>query len=243
MPRYRSRKTSRTARIVYTCYLAGVAVCGVAVAPAMAGGFEGTIVIKDESGGDATMQKLSFKGELLRMEEVGAHADGSAMIFNGQTKESFLIDVDEHAYFPLTWPPSLAEDLQKEAEPVVVTKTGKRDNVAGYACDLYLEKDTLSGGVSELCIAHGLSSSGLFGLSGSDSPIASLLPSWLGAMVKDGAFPVRGIERDKAGKEVSRFEATKIEAKKLDAKLFAPPPGYRRMNMEEVGGGGRAHDR
>lgn len=241
MTRYSPRETSRTVRTVRLACLALVAAFGLGMPQtgALAAGFEGTIVMKDESGGDTTMQKLSFKGDLLRVEEVGSHADGSAMIFNGKTQEAFVIDVEEQAYFPFAWPPSLAEEVKKDAEHFVVTKTGKREKVAGYPCEMYVERDTLDGGIAELCVASGLGGSGLFGLSGSDSPIASLLPSWLGAMIKDGAFPVRGIERDKAGKEVSRFEATKIEAKKLEDKLFAPPPGYRRMNAEEMGGGGR----
>lgn len=208
----------------------------VGVSRAEAAGFEGIIQMVDESGMDAVTQKFSFKGEKLRMEEVGPHADGSAIIFDGSAKSGLIIDPEEKAYFPLPWPTRTGEELAAEKN-FEVTKLGKQDKVAGQTCELYLEKDKLSGGTTELCIAKGLGSSSLFGLSGSDSPVASLLPSWLGEMVKDGAFPIRSIERDKDGKVVSRFYATKIEAKKVDDKAFAPPAGYRRLSMEEFSPG------
>lgn len=220
-------------RLMLACALSGGTI-GVAAA----GGFEGTILMKDTSGGEVSTQKFTFKGDRLRVEEAGPHADGSAIIMDGQHRESFILDPDEQAYFPFPWPSQTKEEAAREAQDVVVTKTGKRDKVAGYACDLYVERDKTDGSTTELCIAKGLGTPALFGLTGGDSAIASLLPSWLGDMVKDGAFPLRGIERDKSGKELSRFEATKIEAKRLDDALFAPPKGYRRMNMEETGRSG-----
>lgn len=207
---------------------------------AWAGGFEGTILLKDVSGGEVSTQRLSFKGERLRLEETGPRADGSALILDGRTRESLMIDPDEQAYFPFPWPSSSTEDAAREADAVVVTNTGKRAHVAGHACDLYLERDKAGGGMTEFCLAKELGGPVLFGLTGSDSAIASFLPTWMAPMIKDGAFPIRAIERDKAGKEISRFEATKIESKRLADSLFAPPAGYRRMNMEEMGRGGAA---
>jgi hypothetical protein len=213
--------------------------------PARAESFEGTISMRETADGEIATHKLSFKGEKLRMEEVGPDADGSVMILDAKNLESFIVDPDEKPYFPFPWISQTPEELKEESEEVVVTKTGKTAKVAGHGCDLYLERNKRDGSTTELCVARGLGNDAMFGLTNSEAALALFFPPWLRDMVKGGAFPLRGIDRDRTGKEISRVEATKVEAKRLDDHLFVPPPGYRRMNIEEVGRGrtgqGEAH--
>ncbi len=208
-----------------------------AAATLEAGGFEGVILMKERADGEVTTQKFYFKGDKVRVEESGANAEIGAVIIDGKTHEGITIDPDEQAYFPFAWLPESAEELKREAEGLVVTKTGKRDKVAGHACEIYLERDTRDGSSSELCLAKGLGNPALFGFTNGDSSLGSLVPGWLRDMVQEGSFPLRSIERDKQGKEVSRFEASKVEAKHLEDGLFLPPAGYRRVNLEDVGRG------
>jgi hypothetical protein len=42
-------------------------------------------------------------------------------------------------------------------------------------------------------------------------------------------FPLRSVEYDAAGKEISRSEVVKVEAKKLDDALFRVPSGYTKI--------------
>ncbi len=208
-----------------------------AVVTAEASGFEGVILMKERSDGEVTTQKLYFKGDKVRVEESGPNADAGAVIIDGKTHEGIMIDPDEQAYFPFPWLQQSAEELKQEAEGLVVTKTGKRDKVAGHACEIYLERDTRDGSTSELCLAKGLGNPAVFGLTNGDSSLGSLLPGWVRDMVQEGSFPLRGIDRDKNGKEISRFEASKVEAKPLEDSLFLPPADYHRVNLEEVGRG------
>lgn len=208
-----------------------------AAATVDAGGFEGVILLKERADGEVTTQKLSFKGDKVRVEETGPNVETGAVIIDGKTHEGIMIDPDEQAYFPFPWLQQSAEELRREAEGLVVTKTGKRDKVAGHACEIYLERDTRDGSTSELCLAKGLGNPAVFGLTNGDSSLGSLLPGWVRDMVQEGSFPLRSIDRDKHGKEVSRFEASKVEAKPLDDGLFLPPAGYRRVNLEDVGRG------
>jgi hypothetical protein len=43
-------------------------------------------------------------------------------------------------------------------------------------------------------------------------------------------FPLRVVERDSAGKEMSRLEVTNAKRQALDDALFAIPEGYKKVN-------------
>ena len=204
---------------------------------AQAGGFEGAITMEDNSDDDITIQRYSFKGEKLRVDDVSAEAEGGAVIFDGRTREGFAVDSDEQAYVPFTWMDRTPEELKQDAADSVVTRTGKRDKVAGRSCEIYLQRDKIDGSSSEYCIAKGLANSALPGVINSDAVPTSPFPIWLVDMAKEGAFPLRGIDRTKAGREVSRFEATKVESKRLDDRLFTPPPGFTPLKMDDIGRG------
>lgn len=45
---------------------------------------------------------------------------------------------------------------------------------------------------------------------------------------------MRTIDRDSAGREESRSEATKVEAQPLDDGLFTPLPGFTRIDLDAV---------
>ncbi len=204
--------------------------CGERMRAAVAGaGFEGVITMKAVSGDEVTVQRYSLKGDRLRIDDIGFTADGGATILDGKNREGFVVDPDEQVYVPLRWNARTPEEAKQDAMDLAVTGTGKRGTVAGQACDIVVERDTGDGSTSELCLAAGLGNAALAGLAGIS------VPPWLLDLGKEHGFPLRGIDRDPSGRELSRFEATKIERRPLDDRLFAPPAGFRRMNMEEVG--------
>jgi hypothetical protein len=51
-----------------------------------------------------------------------------------------------------------------------------------------------------------------------------------------GGFPLRVISHDAKGKETFRMEAKKIEPGPLPDSLFAPPAGYQKFEMPNMGG-------
>lgn len=110
-------------------------------------------------------------------------------------------------------------------EGTTVTKIRRRSKVAGYSCEIYVGKD--DDGTSEICVAKGISNTAFFGLLSGDPVGGGGYPSWVRAIIKDGGFPLRDIERDESGKDASREEAIQVEAQRLDDSLFAPLVGYR----------------
>ena len=65
----------------------------------------------------------------------------------------------------------------------------------------------------------------------SSARVRSDQPPWARELSRQGAFALR--VADTTG--VAVWEVTRIEKKVLDAALFAPPHGYRRMEMPSLG--------
>ena len=111
-----------------------------------------------------------------------------------------------------------------------IEKTGKKDVVAGYSCDVW--NVTSDGKKAEVCAAEGITWIDLGDL-GWSSPELTV------AAVASGAnrFPLRVISFGSNGAEEMRMEATKIEKKPLADDRFAVPPDYRVIDMAALMGG------
>ncbi|GKS56512.1 hypothetical protein YTPLAS18_00390 [Nitrospira sp.] len=227
------RPVPRAARVAVATTLVGA--LAMWLGPSYADAFEGTITIEDNSEDEMAIQRYSFKGERLRVEDVSPNADGGAVIFDGKMRTGFVIDTDEQVYIPFAWDTKTPDELKQDSADLVVTKTGKHDKVAGRTCDVYLQRDKVDGSTVEFCLGKGLANAALVGLVNGDAVPTSPLPAWLVERTGEGLFPLRGIERTRTGKEVSRFEATKIESKRLDDRLFSPPVGFTRLNVDQAG--------
>lgn len=109
--------------------------------------------------------------------------------------------------------------------PPTVEKTGKKDVVAGYACEIW-NVTSSNGQKSQICAADGITWIDLGDL-GWSSPEITV------AAVASGAnrFPLRIISYGPTGAEEVRLEATKIEAKKLDDARFVVPPDYQVIDI------------
>ena len=110
-----------------------------------------------------------------------------------------------------------------------VTRTGKSDKVAGYACEVYHIKDQF--GSTDKCIGKGITSDAYYqfmrGVLGEAAP-------WEADFAKDGGLPLREVEYDKSGRVESTKEVTKIESTKLDDGLFALPRFSENLELEQV---------
>lgn len=116
------------------------------------------------------------------------------------------------------------------SQPPKVDKTGKKDVVAGYSCEVW--NIASDGHKAEVCVADGITWIDLGDLGWSS-------PELTAAAVVTGAnhFPLRVITFDATGAEETRMEATKIEKKKLDDARFAVPADYRVVDMGAMMGG------
>jgi hypothetical protein len=103
--------------------------------------------------------------------------------------------------------------------PPQVEKTGKKETIAGYDCEIWNVTDS-KGQKAELCMADGITWVDLGDL-GWSSPEMTL------GAVASGAnkFPLRIVSQD------VKLEATKIDKKKLEDARFVVPPDYQVIDV------------
>jgi hypothetical protein len=191
-----------------------------------AGSFEGSVTMKESSEGKVTQRKTTFKGNKVRIDE----PDGDYFVWDMTKKEGFRTNASEKTYTVGTWkglPPDLANGAFANT---TVTKTGKSDKIAGYACDVYHFKD--EDGSGEVCLTKGLSNPAFYQMI-TGGALGQSVPPWLRDLAKEGGFPLRAVNRDETGQVESTEEAMKIEPGKLDDSLFAPPAGYGKLTQED----------
>ncbi len=107
----------------------------------------------------------------------------------------------------------------KPGTPPKIEKLGKKDTVAGYACETWLITQE-DGRKADVCVAEGLTWVDLSDISPTSPELVAAAA--LGA----NRFPLRVIASDPQGVVEARIEATKIEKKKLDDASFVVPPDY-----------------
>lgn len=114
------------------------------------------------------------------------------------------------------------------SEPPKIEKTGKKETIAGYSCEDW-KVTNKDGTRAELCVAEGIKWMDLTDL-GMQSPELAAAA----ALHDLNHFPLKLVTYDAAGAETSRVEAKKIDKKKLDDALFAVPPDYQQMDMNQM---------
>lgn len=214
--------------------------------------FEGeitsTITTKGKAPVDGPSQiVMGIKKPRYRVDLVGtpsknpALAQGGAILLDPPAKKGFilvppqkmamLIDLEKVKNLPKGPIPGLP-NVPKGAPsaPPKIDKTGKKDVVAGYSCDVW--NVIADGKRTEVCVAEGITWVDLGDL-GWSSPELTL------AAVASEAnrFPLRAVTFDAAGAEETRMEATKVDKKKLDDARFVVPPDYRVVDMAAMMGG------
>jgi hypothetical protein len=116
------------------------------------------------------------------------------------------------------------------SQPPKIDKTGKKDVVAGYSCDVW--NVTSEGKRAEACVAEGITWIDLSDLGWSSPELAVAAVA-----TEANRFPLRVITFDAKGAEETRMEATKVEKKKLDDARFVVPADYRVVDMATMMGG------
>ncbi|WP_394826588.1 DUF4412 domain-containing protein [Pendulispora albinea] len=133
----------------------------------------------------------------------------------------------------------LEMDMQKAAAAMAtadpngapgVRKTGEKETIAGRECEIWKIQHA-NGKRTETCITEGLAAFDF----GALLPGASLLrppastPEAANEVRTKKMFPLRSIEFDPFGKELSRMVVTRIEAKKIDDSKFEVPANYKKF--------------
>lgn len=112
--------------------------------------------------------------------------------------------------------------------PPTIEKTGKKDTVAGYSCEIWKVTQN-DGRRADICVADGITWFDLGDLGWSS-------PEMTVAAVASGAnrFPLRVVTYGPTGAEETRFEAKKIDKKKLDDARFVVPPDYQIIDLSQM---------
>lgn len=206
-------------------------------APLAAQGFEG-VVTWQVSGDNGTMTQM-YKGSLVRMEMNQAGREGVMLMdHTGGTITMLMPQQKMYMKMDLKGMPGMSGD-EDRAQPKL-TATGKSETIAGHTCEVYRYAEAAGKPETmEMCVAKGM---GFFMMGhspmGGGGPLGNLAkvgsnPEYA-KLYKDGFFPLR-MSSLEGGTAKPMLLAKAIEAKSLDAGLFAVPAGFMEMKM----GGGR----
>jgi Domain of unknown function (DUF4412) len=128
------------------------------------------------------------------------------------------------------FPPAGAASNANAATPPKIEKTGHHETIAGHDCEDWNAVDA-NGHKALLCMASDVGAFD-FGSMGA----ASFVPDFAKHGILGGdVFPLKLVDYDTAGKEKTHVEVTRIERKAEDDALFAPPAGYTKLDMGNLG--------
>ncbi|MCZ8204394.1 MAG: DUF4412 domain-containing protein [Gemmatimonas sp.] len=187
--------------------------------------FEGSITMRMASRGPqgAMSQAVEYlvRGGKMRV-TMGGPMGGAAMIVSPAEKKMYMLLTAQNSYVEMSLPDSLADRARSSAaaaDSVKVTRTGRREQVAGLTCEHVLVSS--GGTATDLCLTGEL---GRF-VNPMESLRAGALAPWqrqLGA-----EFPLKVTMADGS----VPLEVTKVERKRLSNDLFAVPSSYTKVTM------------
>jgi hypothetical protein len=199
-----------------------------AVASALGIGFEGDVTMHVTSSHGPT-EDLTFhvKGQKLRVDvpsRPGQNSEDVHLLFDPGASKTFAILDPMKVYMEIDH--ATLEAAAAKVPAPKVTETGKHETVAGTDCE---DWDIVEAGGKHatVCVAHGIS---FFDFSVMRPGGPTTPAGWIEELRAKQAFPLKAVELDPSGKELSRMEVTKIEKKSEADALFTIPAGYRSMS-------------
>ena len=208
--------------------------------------FEGKVSLALTSDKGRTQDlNYSIKAQKLRM-DLAAEGHQMSTIMDMAKLEMLMLMPDQQMYMVMPIKKPVEKAMEKQQESTAeIERTGKTEKILGYTCDQILVKD--KGTVTEMWVATdlgmfmGLGSGGggggggMFG-GGRRGGGGAASAKWEEVLKGKGGFPLRVISHDAKGKETFKMEATRIEPGPLPDSLFAPPEGFKKFSMPDMGG-------
>ena len=209
--------------------------------------FEGEITSKMQAAATPTksqvivfgIKKPKYRMDMTEASPGAAQPPLGSMIVDLPTKKGWMLIHPQKIAMPLDLAHPMANPMQglpgapkgvptqAPSTPPAIEKTGKKDVVAGYTCEIW--NITSDGRKAETCMAENLTWIDMTDLGGMGGGLSGAEVALGAAMSGGNHFPLRVITHDKTGKEEMRLEAQKIEKKKLDDARFVPPPDYKQL--------------
>lgn len=199
-----------------------------AAASAQSGSFEGIITVQVSEA--PAMQYYVRQGKLRIDAEGQGHKVSS--IVDPAAHTVLVVMPEQRMYMAMSVPDS--KTVADRADDMELTSTGKSEIVAGHRCEYWRvhRKGDDASKDADVCLASDL---GTF-MQPSGPMHRGAASAWQAALKGRDGFPLKVVQME-GGKPVTRFEVTRIEKKALDASLFEPPAGFRKMDMPAMMGG------
>lgn len=186
--------------------------------------FEGAITMRMNTGAaaGAPQPEIQYlvRGGSLRVTMPGPGGGMSLLTIASEKKSYMLIDA-QRSFMELPTTSAQAALDQRASAAGAITRTGKRETIAGMECEHVLV--TVEGQQTDLCLSRAL---GDF-LNPLTSMRQGATPAWQRTLVAEGGFPLRVTGPD----GTVLLEVTKVERKSLAPSLFSIPDSYSRMTM------------
>jgi hypothetical protein len=206
---------------------AWVAAAVLATAPRVdAQTFEGSISLRMASRSpqgemNQTVEYL-LRGGKMRV-NMGGPMGGAAMIVSPSEKKLFMLLAAQNSYVEMSLPDSVADRARgaatTAADSVKVTRTGRREQVAGLSCEHVLVATRTTS--TDLCLTREL---GRF-VNPLDAMRSGGLAPWQRQIGEE--FPLKVTMADGS----VPLEVTKVERKRLANDLFTVPSSYTKVAM------------
>lgn len=229
--------------------VAGMLLGSVCATGALAQGtFEGMVSYKmTMQDGKTAIMRYYQLGSRIR-QEYDAQGQSAASITDGTTGDQITIIPQQKKYMVINLKQAagvlapMAQALgggqrhERDFSKLKVTATGRRETIAGISCEHYLFENTerqQREGQMDICGATGM------GFVGSPYQTGSVMPSTaamlkannpeLARLLRQGFFPLKMTMTDEGKQAV--IEVTQVDRHRPDASLFAPPPGYTKIEI------------
>jgi len=181
--------------------------------------FQGSITMHVRTQVGENDLVIETKDEKMRFE-----AGGSWMVYEPKTSTVTMVNPATKTYTPIDFKSPSAPQANTSADTSRIEKSGHHETIAGVDCEKWTVHD--NGKRSEVCIAQGIAFFDMGSLK-SGQPSGGLAKE----LREKKLFPLRDVEYDASGKELSRMEVTKVEKKSLPDSDFAIPTGYTKATL------------
>jgi hypothetical protein len=175
---------------------------------------------KGANGPQVQEVEYLVRGGKVRV-SMGGPAGAMSLLSVPQEQKVYVLMAAQSAYMEMPISDASSSVAAKTPAEAKITRTGRMDTVAGYAC----EHVTVASAAHtvDICLSKGLG--------GYVNPLASMQrgsePAWQRMLSADGGFPLKVTMPD----ESIPIEVVKIEKKKLASDLFSVPLTYTKMEM------------
>jgi len=207
--------------------------------------FEGKVTLSlTSSSSDAPQSmSLSLRDGFMRTDVASARGTMSA-ILDWKNQQMIILMPQQRMYMvqPLQQSPAMlaqagaAAPGNLSAGPApTLQETGVKETILGYDCTKYVS--SAKDGTSEIWVTDQLGMfTGLFHGGGPGGRGAQAPQAWESALKGRNFFPMR-VVTSRGGKGTFRLEVTAVQKGSLPDSLFAPPVGWRKIDMSGFTGG------